>query len=111
MKIASGGPAALVAFLGTLVMTTWSRGRAITSEWESDIPDLDIFLNDIRQRKPQRVAGTSVFLTENASRVPRAFLLLLHRFWNNLAGRTSAMTVRTLQTRLNGIASFEGPGV
>ena len=82
MKIASGGwLPLLVAFLGTLVMTTWSRGRALVRKrMESDIPDLDIFLNDIRQRKPQRVAGTSVFLTENASRVPRAWL---HNFLHN----------------------------
>lgn len=82
LKITSGGwLPLLVAFLGTLVMTTWARGRALVRKrMEADIPELDIFLDDIRHRKPQRVQGTSVFLTENARRVPRAWL---HNFLHN----------------------------
>jgi len=82
VKIASGGwLPLLVALLGTTVMTTWSRGRALVRRrMELDIPELEIFLKDIRRRKPHRVQGTAVFLTEDARRVPRA---LLHNFLHN----------------------------
>lgn len=82
LKILSGGwLPLLVAFAGTAVMTTWSRGRALVRErMEQDIPDLNLFLDDIRKRKPHRVPGTAVFLTEDARRVPRAWM---HNFLHN----------------------------
>lgn len=96
LKIASGGwLPLLVAFAGTAIMTTWSRGRALVRQrMEQDIPDLEIFLDDIRGRKPLRVPGTAVFLTENARRVPRAWL---HNYLHNkiVHQRVLLLSVRT----------------
>lgn len=96
LKIASGGwLPLLVALAGTTLMTTWSRGRALVRErMEQDIPELDLFLDDVRKRKPHRVPGTAVFLTEDARRVPRAWL---HNYLHNkvVHQRVLLLSVRT----------------
>ena len=51
------------------MMTTWKRGRALSrrSMRGRRLP-LDMFLADIAHEKPQRVAGTAVFMTSQPRR-------------------------------------------
>ncbi len=82
LKIAEGGwfPLAIGAAVFTL-MTTWRRGRAILIERlrTSTVP-LEPFLESLFRDAPQRVAGTSVFLTATPEVVPHA---LLHNLYHN----------------------------
>jgi len=60
------------------IMTTWHRGRMTLGQYvrEATLPIQD-FLNDIAERKPERVHGTAVFMTLNPNIAPPA---LLHSF-------------------------------
>jgi KUP system potassium uptake protein len=82
LKIAEGGwfPLAIGAAVFTL-MTTWRRGREILFERlrTSTVP-LEPFLESLFRDAPQRVAGTSVFLTATPEVVPHA---LLHNLYHN----------------------------
>jgi KUP system potassium uptake protein len=82
LKIAEGGwfPLAIGAAVFTL-MTTWRRGREILIERlrTSTVP-LEPFLESLFRDAPQRVAGTSVFLTATPEVVPHA---LLHNLYHN----------------------------
>jgi len=82
LKIAEGGwfPLAIGAVVFTL-MTTWRRGREILIERlrTSTVP-LEPFLESLFRDAPQRVAGTSVFLTATPEVVPHA---LLHNLYHN----------------------------
>jgi KUP system potassium uptake protein len=81
-KIAHGGwfPL-LVAAFGFLIMTTWKRGRAILGERinAQSLP-LHLFLADIENSKPHRVAGTAVFMSSTRRGTPN---VLLHHFKHN----------------------------
>ncbi|SKA33946.1 KUP system potassium uptake protein [Enhydrobacter aerosaccus] len=75
LKIPEGGwLPLLVAGLIFYTITTWRRGRELVGAElvESALP-LDQFL-DRMERVPDRVAGTAVFLTADASTTPPAFL-------------------------------------
>jgi KUP system potassium uptake protein len=75
LKIPEGGwLPLLVAGLVFFTITTWRRGRQLVSAElaESALP-LSQFL-DRMERAPDRVAGTAVFLTVDASSTPPAFL-------------------------------------
>ncbi|MCW5735726.1 MAG: potassium transporter Kup [Enhydrobacter sp.] len=75
LKIPDGGwLPLLVAGLVYFTITTWRRGRELVSAElaESALP-LSQFL-DRMERAPDRVAGTAVFLTADASSTPPAFL-------------------------------------
>jgi KUP system potassium uptake protein len=78
-KIWAGGwiPVAVGVVVFTL-MTTWRRGRELRARAlrERALP-LDAFMTDLATTRPLRVAGTAVFMTSNADRVP---LALLHHF-------------------------------
>jgi KUP system potassium uptake protein len=82
LKIAEGGwfPLVIGAAVFTL-MTTWRRGREILIERlrTSTVP-LEPFLASLFRDAPQRVAGTSVFLTATPEVVPHA---LLHNLYHN----------------------------
>jgi len=75
LKIPDGGwlPLVVAAFI-YFTITTWRRGRALvaTEVSEGALP-LRQFLGRMA-RVPDRVAGTAVFLTADASRTPAAFL-------------------------------------
>ncbi|HEX9558377.1 MAG TPA: KUP/HAK/KT family potassium transporter, partial [Reyranella sp.] len=75
LKIPDGGwlPLVVAAFI-YFTITTWRRGRALvaTEVSEGALP-LRQFLGRM-ERVPDRVAGTAVFLTADASRTPAAFL-------------------------------------
>jgi KUP system potassium uptake protein len=75
LKIPEGGwLPLLVASLAFFTITTWRRGRELVS---ADLADgalpLTKFLERM-ERAPDRVAGTAVFLTADASSTPPAFL-------------------------------------
>jgi len=75
LKIPEGGwLPLLVAGLVFFTITTWRRGRQLVSEdlADSALP-LSKFLERM-ERAPNRVAGTAVFLTVDATSTPPAFL-------------------------------------
>jgi KUP system potassium uptake protein len=82
LKIEQGGwvPLAIAIAIFTL-MTTWKRGRELLRELlrRGTLP-LDMFLEDVRRRKPVRVSGTAVFMTSEAEGAP---VVLLHHLKHN----------------------------
>jgi KUP system potassium uptake protein len=82
MKFFSGGwfPIAVGLVLFT-VMTTWKKGRTILGRSLADkMLPIDVFLADIAQHHPHRVAGTAVFMSSNPKGVP---IVLLHHWKHN----------------------------
>ncbi len=82
VKIESGGwfPIVVAIVIYTL-MTTWKKGRAVLRDLlrSASLP-MDLFLEDVRRRKPPRVPGTAVFLTSDISGAP---IVLLHHLKHN----------------------------
>ena len=82
VKVEHGGwvPLLIAAMMFTL-MTTWKRGRELLGEIlrRSTLP-LDLFLDDVKKRKPTRVSGTAVFMTSEAEGAP---VVLLHHLKHN----------------------------
>ena len=82
LKIPDGGwfPL-LVGSLVFLLMSTWKRGGQLVSERMSgEAIELESFIDALLISMPARVAGTSVFMTSNNSRVPNA---MLHNLMHN----------------------------
>ncbi|MBV9948585.1 MAG: KUP/HAK/KT family potassium transporter, partial [Myxococcales bacterium] len=82
LKFFSGGwfPMA-VGLLIFLVMTTWKKGRTLLGQaLAGRILPIDMFLADVANFKPYRVAGTAVFMASNPSGVP---IVLLHHWKHN----------------------------
>src|SRR6185295_19958590 len=67
LKIPHGGwfPLVVAGVVFTL-MSTWKKGRVRLAELvrENTLP-MDLFLEDIRRRRPHRVRGAAVFLTSD----------------------------------------------
>jgi KUP system potassium uptake protein len=82
VKIESGGwfPIVVAIVIYTL-MTTWKKGRAVLRDLlrSASLP-MDLFLEDVRRRKPPRVPGAAVFLTSDVSGAP---IVLLHHLKHN----------------------------
>jgi KUP system potassium uptake protein len=82
IKIESGGwfPIVVAIAIYTL-MTTWKKGRSVLRDLlrSASLP-MDLFLEDVRRRKPPRVPGTAVFLTSDISGAP---IVLLHHLKHN----------------------------
>ena len=82
IKFFAGGwfPLAVAAGIFTL-MTTWRRGRMILNQRLSEIalPD-HLFIDSLKAEKPQRVAGTAVFMDRTPDATPHA---LLHNIKHN----------------------------
>jgi KUP system potassium uptake protein len=82
IKIKHGGWVPLaIAALVFLLMTTWKLGRDHLREilHRGTLP-LDIFLDDVKRRKPHRVGGTAVFMTSDPTGAP---VVLLHHLKHN----------------------------
>jgi KUP system potassium uptake protein len=79
VKIADGGWFPLAMGLSVFIMmTTWHRGRQLFARRIAEESlALDLFLTDIGESRPHRVAGTSVFMTSNVGVTPG---VLLHYF-------------------------------
>ncbi len=105
LKIESGGwIPLLIAAAGTAIMTTWSRGRALVrARMEKDIPDLEVFLRDVRRLEGARIPGTAVYFTEDPTRAPRAWL---HNFIHNRALHQSVILL-TIKSSLEPYADEE----
>ena len=75
LKIPDGGWLPLIiAFLIYFTITTWRRGRRlVATEMSEGALPLKEFLGRM-ERAPDRVAGTAVFLTADATHTPQAFL-------------------------------------
>ena len=82
VKVGDGGwvPLAVAAIVYTL-MTTWKRGRDVLGAFsrENSLP-MELFLDDIRRRRPMRVPGTAVFMSSDPSGAPP---VLLHHLKHN----------------------------
>lgn len=83
LKIMDGGWFTLaVATAIMIAMTTWHDGRAaLARKMLSTRFPLDLFLEDVKTSKPQRVRGTAVFMTVSPTGTPSA---LLHHYKLNL---------------------------
>jgi KUP system potassium uptake protein len=82
IKIPHGGwvPVA-VAILAYTLMSTWKRGRSLLAGILSRaMLPLDLFLDDIRRRKPVRVRGTAISMTSESAGAP---VVLLHHLKHN----------------------------
>jgi KUP system potassium uptake protein len=82
LKIPAGGwlPVVFAIIIYTL-MDTWKRGRELLGrKLAEENMEVGLFLSSIAGAGPVRVAGTAVFLTSNASGIPRA---LLHNLKHN----------------------------
>jgi len=82
VKIMDGGwfPLAMGVAIFAL-LSTWKRGRSLLNEKnKKDSMPLEAFLDSLAYGGPHRVPGTSVFLTANPYRVPRA---MLHNLFHN----------------------------
>jgi KUP system potassium uptake protein len=82
MKFLSGGWFPIVVALALyLVMTTWKKGRGFLGRnLASHMLPIRLFLADVDEHRPHRVAGTGVFMTSNPSGVP---VVLLHHWKHN----------------------------
>ena len=82
IKIESGGwvPIAIAVAIYTL-MTTWKLGRLVLRNMlvEASLP-INLFLEDVKRRKPPRVPGTAVFMTSDLTGAP---VVLLHHLKHN----------------------------
>jgi KUP system potassium uptake protein len=82
VKIEHGGwfPIAVAVTL-YIMMTTWKRGRTVLHDLlrSASLP-MDLFLEDVRRRKPPRVPGTAVFMTSDTTGAP---VVLLHHLKHN----------------------------
>ncbi len=82
LKIVDGGWLTIAIAIAIMIaMTTWRDGRAELSRkmLSAGFP-MDMFMEDVARQKPQRVAGTAVFMTVSPVGTPSA---LLHHFKHN----------------------------
>jgi KUP system potassium uptake protein len=96
LKVPNGGwLPLLIAAVVYLLMSTWKKGRVRLSGIvrENTLP-IDLFLEDIRRRRPYRVPGTAVFMTSDSGGAPP---VLLHHLKHNkvLHERVMLMSVLT----------------
>ena len=82
LKIKEGGWVPLAISVGFMIMmTTWQRGRTLLGQMMKDASlPLEMFIQDVATRQPQRVPGVALFLTGNPDGIPRT---LLHNYKHN----------------------------
>ena len=82
VKVRDGGWVPLL--MGTVVFTmmaTWKNGRRLLGEYFArNQQPLDQFTQEVEAKKPPRVPGTAVFMTQNPTGVP---VVLRHHFRHN----------------------------
>ncbi|HEX6534884.1 MAG TPA: potassium transporter Kup [Gemmatimonadaceae bacterium] len=98
VKIEHGGWFPLVVAVSLyIMMTTWKKGRSVLQDLlhGASLP-MDLFLEDVRRRKPVRVSGTAVFMTSDASGAP---VVLLHHLKHNkvLHEQVILLSVQTVE--------------
>jgi KUP system potassium uptake protein len=93
LKIVDGGwfSITMAIFVYTL-MSTWHAGRhALNWTISREQPSTHDFLKALEDQPPQRVAGTAVYLTSEATIIPRALTQSV-RFYGALHARTILLT-------------------
>jgi KUP system potassium uptake protein len=82
VKIGQGGYVPIVLALAVFIlMTTWKRGRMmLNTVLNAGSLPMNLFLDDVKRKKPFRVQGTAVFMTSSAEGVP---VVLLHHLKHN----------------------------
>ena len=82
LKVPHGGWVPLfVALVVYVLMATWKRGRnLLNAHMQGGSLPMDLFLADVRRRKPHRVSGTAVFMTSGKDGAP---VVLLHHLKHN----------------------------
>ena len=96
VKVVEGGwVPLLLASCSMVIMWTWVRGNAllVTKTQRDSIPTTDL-IRMLEKSKPQRVAGTAIFLTNHADTAPSS---LMHNLKHNkvLHERVVIMSVKT----------------
>ncbi len=97
LKVADGGWITIGIALAILtIMITWRDGRAILAKHYGlmKIPT-EVFLKDIAAYKPQRIAGTAVFMSISPEGIPHT---LLHHFKHNEALHKRILLLSVLST-------------
>jgi KUP system potassium uptake protein len=96
LKIPNGGwLPLLVAGIVYLLMSTWKKGRVrLTHIVRENTLPIELFLDDIRRRRPHRVPGAAVFMTSGSDGAPP---VLLHHLKHNkvLHEKVMLMSVHT----------------
>ncbi|MGE0384686.1 MAG: potassium transporter Kup [Gammaproteobacteria bacterium] len=99
LKIPTGGwfPIA-IAVLIYVALATWARGRSyLTSALDAESLPLELFLSSLGEQGIVRVPGTAVYLTRQASAVPRA---LLHNLKHNKVLHEKVVLLTVLTERI-----------
>ena len=96
VKVLEGGYVPLIlAALSMVVMWTWVRGNKllVRKTQRDSIPTIEL-IRMLEKSKPQRVAGTAIFLTNSADTAPSS---LMHNLKHNkvLHERVMIMSVKT----------------
>ena len=99
VKVVEGGwVPLLLASCSMIVMWTWVRGNAllVAKTQRDSIPTIEL-IRMLQKSKPQRVAGTAIFLTNHADTAPSS---LMHNLKHNkvLHERVMIMSVKTETT-------------
>lgn len=94
LKIKDGGWLPLVVASGmTLIMLTWRDGRAhLAGRFAQRMPDA-LFIEDVKQSKPQRIPGVGVFLSASPVGMP---VTLLHHYKFNRVFHERVVILSTL---------------
>src|SRR4029434_11041245 len=82
VKIEHGGFVPIILAIGVFtLMTTWKRGRVMLNAvlHGGSLP-INLFLDDVKRKKPFRVQGTAVFMTSSPEGAP---VVLLHHLKHN----------------------------
>lgn len=106
LKVADGGWITIGIALAILtIMITWRDGRAILAKHYGlmKIPT-EVFLKDIAAYKPQRIAGTAVFMSISPEGIPHT---LLHHFKHNEALHERVLLLSVLSTETPTVAPGE----
>jgi KUP system potassium uptake protein len=82
VKIEQGGYVPIVLAIAIFIlMSTWKRGRLmLNAVLQGGALPMNLFLDDVKRKKPFRVQGTAVFMTSSAEGVP---VVLLHHLKHN----------------------------
>ncbi|MEX2178982.1 MAG: potassium transporter Kup [Gemmatimonadaceae bacterium] len=95
-KLPSGGwVTIMIATIVFTIMSTWKTGRTMLNRiLQAGSLPMDLFLDDVRRRKPPRVPGTAVFMTSSSDGVP---VVLLHHLKHNkvLHEQVVLMSIKT----------------
>ena len=106
LKVADGGWITVCIATAILVaMVTWRDGRAVLAKHYSlmKIPT-EVFLKDLASYRPQRIAGTAVFMSISPEGIPHT---LLHHFKHNEALHERILLLSILSTESPTVAPEE----